>query len=50
MFSDVFSKTDKISSITEYGCNVGMNFKAIKNILPNCHCEALKLIKPQLFA
>ena len=45
MFSDVFSKTDKISSITEYGCNVGMNFKAIKNILPNCSLRGVEINK-----
>ena len=45
MFSDIFSKTDKISSITEYGCNVGMNFKAIKNILPTCALRGVEINK-----
>ena len=43
MFSDVFSKIKPISSITEYGCNVGMNFKAIKSILPNCSLRGVEI-------
>ena len=43
MFSSVFSNVEAIHSITEYGCNVGMNFKALRTILPNCRFRGVEI-------
>ena len=33
-FSKVLSKTSSIASVTEFGCNIGMNFRALRQLLP----------------
>jgi pseudaminic acid biosynthesis-associated methylase len=45
MFSDVFSRMDKVNSITEYGCNVGMNLQALKILLPGCSLRGVEINK-----
>lgn len=43
MFSKILSKLDSITSVTEYGCNIGMNFKALKQLLPGCSCRGIEI-------
>lgn len=44
-FEDVFRNIskDEINSIIEFGANVGMNLKGIKQILPNLDCSAVEI-------
>lgn len=43
MFAEIFSKIEPINSITEYGCNIGMNFRAIKTLLPECKLRGVEI-------
>jgi len=42
-FSKVFSKTGKIDSILEFGTNVGMNLRAIKQIFPGINLNGIEI-------
>ena len=43
MFSKILSKLDSITSVTEYGCNIGMNFKVLKQLLPGCSFRGIEI-------
>ena len=36
LFSEVLSLTRNVESISEYGCNVGMNLRALQKLRPEC--------------
>ena len=44
-FSEVFSSTKKINSILEFGCNIGMNLKAIRTLLPEAQLTGSEINK-----
>ena len=35
-FSKVLKRTGKLASVLELGCNVGMNLRALRGLLPEC--------------
>ena len=43
MFARIFSNTQAMNSIAEYGCNVGMNLKAIRKLLPTCKLRGVEI-------
>lgn len=43
LFSNIFSKTNNIKSLIELGANIGLNLKAIKEILPNISLSAIEI-------
>ena len=43
MFSKILQNTTEISSITEFGCNIGMNFLALKKLLPQCSLKGVEI-------
>lgn len=43
MFAQIFSNIQEINSIAEYGCNIGMNFTAIRQLLPNCKLRGIEI-------
>jgi len=42
-FTGIFNRTENVNSILELGCNVGMNLRAMKTILPNAEFTALEI-------
>ena len=42
-FSKVFSNTGNINSILEFGCNIGMNLKAIRTLLPESSLSGIEI-------
>ncbi len=44
-FSKIFDRTGKVNSILEFGCNVGMNLKAIKALLPESNLSGIEINK-----
>ena len=36
LFSKILANTHKIESLIEFGCNIGLNLKAISQLLPSC--------------
>jgi spore coat polysaccharide biosynthesis protein SpsF len=44
-FSKIFSITKKIDSILEFGCNVGMNLRAIRTLLPEVQLTGIEINK-----
>tara|TARA_Y100000296_G_C5124736_1_gene232292 strand:- start:343 stop:963 length:621 start_codon:yes stop_codon:yes gene_type:complete len=42
-FSKIFSKASNINSLIEFGPNVGMNIRAINNIIPNANIAAIEI-------
>jgi len=34
MFTKILSKTNNLNSVVEFGCNIGLNLLALKNLLP----------------
>ena len=45
LFSRILSKTLNVSSIAEFGCNIGMNLKAIKALRPNADLHGYEINK-----
>jgi len=45
MFSKIINSTGKISSIIEFGCNIGLNLKAISLLLPDCNLTGVEINK-----
>lgn len=45
IFSKVLSKTKNVKSIIEFGSNIGLNLKAIKQLLPDCELSAIEINK-----
>ena len=44
-FSKVFNRTGKVGSIMEFGCNIGMNLKAIRALLPESNLSGIEINK-----
>ena len=42
-FSNILSFTNSINSVTELGCNIGMNFKAIRQLLPHAKLTGVEI-------
>lgn len=45
LFSKVFALTQGVSSVIEFGSNVGMNLQAIKHLLPHAELSAIEINK-----
>lgn len=43
LFSEVLRRTRGISTVIEFGSNIGMNLKAIKTLLPAAECSAVEI-------
>lgn len=43
LFSEILSKTDKVESIIEFGSNIGLNLKAIRNLFPTINLSAIEI-------
>ena len=43
LFSKILSHVEKVSSVIEYGANIGLNLKAIKQLLPFVQCSAVEI-------
>lgn len=44
LFSKIFSRTNlKVESVIEFGANIGLNVKAIRQLLPNSRCAAVEI-------
>ena len=43
LFSKVFKSVRQVSSVIEFGCNIGMNLKAIKQLLPNSILSGIEI-------
>lgn len=43
LFSKILSKAPNINSIIEFGSNIGLNLRAIKNLLPNVELSAIEI-------
>lgn len=44
-FASVLSRTGKIDSVFEHGANIGMNFRALKSLLPNSEMGGVEINK-----
>lgn len=44
-FSTVLSRTGKVDSVFEHGANIGMNFRALKTLLPNSEMGGVEINK-----
>jgi pseudaminic acid biosynthesis-associated methylase len=42
-FSEIISRTYKIESIVEFGCNIGLNLKAFNTLLPECKLTGVEI-------
>lgn len=45
LFSAILHRTEKISSLIEFGANIGLNLKAIQKLLPNAKLDAIEINK-----
>lgn len=43
LFSKIISKAPNINSIIEFGSNIGLNLRAIKNLLPSVELSAIEI-------
>ena len=43
LFSEILSRTNNISSVIEFGSNIGINLKAIKTLLPKVKTAAIEI-------
>jgi spore coat polysaccharide biosynthesis protein SpsF len=43
LFSKILSSTNSISSIIEFGANIGLNLEAIRRLLPNAELSAIEI-------
>ena len=44
LFSDIIKNCDsKINDVIEFGCNIGMNLKALKNLCPTLKCAGVEI-------
>ncbi|MEZ9596527.1 pseudaminic acid biosynthesis-associated methylase [Shewanella sp. 10N.261.52.F9] len=43
LFTRIFSRTEKIGSLIEFGANIGMNIQAFKQLLPNSELSAIEI-------
>ena len=44
-FSKVIGRAPNIESIIEFGCNIGLNLKALNTLLPSCHLTGVEINK-----
>ncbi len=42
-FARIFKSTGVVNSLTEFGCNRGLNLKAINALLPDCKLNAIEI-------
>ena len=42
-FSKVISRTIGVNSVIEFGANIGLNLRAIKQLLPNCELSGIEI-------
>jgi spore coat polysaccharide biosynthesis protein SpsF len=42
-FSKVISRTSNVKSAIEFGCNIGLNLKALNNLLPKCELTGVEI-------
>ena len=45
LFKSILSRTGKIYSVLEFGCNIGMNLKSIKSLLPEVKLVGIEINK-----
>ena len=45
LFKSILSRTGKIYSVLEFGCNIGMNLKSIKSLLPEVKLAGIDINK-----
>lgn len=43
LFSRILSRTSHVSSVIEFGANIGLNLIGIKNLLPNVELSAIEI-------
>ncbi|BCN92975.1 hypothetical protein THMIRHAM_07600 [Thiomicrorhabdus immobilis] len=43
LFSKIVQRTGRLSSVIEFGANIGLNLKALKNLLPNAAVSAVEI-------
>lgn len=43
LFAKILSKCSPVSSLIEFGANIGLNLKAIRNLLPDAELEAIEI-------
>lgn len=43
LFSKIFSRTNSVNSLIEFGSNIGLNLKAIKTLLPEIKLSAIEI-------
>jgi spore coat polysaccharide biosynthesis protein SpsF len=43
MFSKIINSTGRISSIVEFGCNIGLNLQALSMLLPDCKLSGVEI-------
>ena len=43
LFSQIFRRADPISSLIEFGANIGMNLQAMKRLLPDCRLDGVEI-------
>ncbi len=43
LFSKIIESTGPISSILEMGCNIGMNLRALRRLLPDCELAGVEI-------
>ena len=44
-FSRILKQTDSVSSVIEFGANIGLNLEAIRHLLPNAELAAIEINK-----
>jgi len=42
-FTKIFQSTGAVNSLTEFGCNRGLNLKAIRTLLPKCKLSGIEI-------
>lgn len=42
-FSQILENTTRVNSVIEFGANIGLNLKAIKQLLPDVECSAVEI-------
>ena len=43
LFAKVLANTDNVNSIIEFGCNVGLNLRAIRQLRPECKLTGIEI-------
>ena len=45
LFSKIISRTQNVQSIAEYGCNIGLNLRALEQLRPQCQLHGIEINK-----